>query len=148
MGRIRQQYIDTGKVRFAYKHFAILGPESNRTAEATECAAEQGQFWAYHDRIFEDQNSSRSTLNDDRLVELAADVGLDITAFSECLASARYTARVNQESASVQALGVRGTPAFLINGVFVTGAQPFEVFQRILDEQLSRAQDTGEPEEP
>ena len=138
MGRIRQQYIDTGKFRFVYKHFAILGPESNRTAEATECAAEQGQFWAYHDRIFEDQNSSRSTLNDDRLVELAADAGLDITAFSECLASGRYTTRVTQESSSVQALGVRGTPAFLINGVFVTGAQPFEVFQQILEEQLSR----------
>jgi protein-disulfide isomerase len=144
LGRIRQQYVETGKVRFAYKHLAILGPESNRTAEASECAAEQEQFWTYHDRIFEDQNSSRSTLSDDRLIELAADIGLDTTAFGQCLTSDRYTARVSQESSSVKALGVRGTPAFLINGVFVTGAQPFEVFEQILEEQLSRAQDKAE----
>ena len=128
--------MDSGKVRFAYKHFAILGPESNRVAEASECAAEQEQFWAYHDLIFEDQYSSRSPLNEDRLVSLAGETGLDSAAFQECLNSGRYVDRVRQESASVQALGVRGTPAFLINGQFVSGAQPYELFQQVIEEQL------------
>jgi len=134
--QIREQYINPGQVRFVYKHFAILGPESNRTAEATECAAEQGQFWEYHDRIFADQTSTRSTLNDDRLTALAGEVGLDTSVFSECLAAGRYTGQISQESLTVQSMGLRGTPGFLINGVFISGAQPFEVFQQVIEEQL------------
>lgn len=139
MSRIREQYIDTGQVRFTYKHFAILGPESNRAAEASECAAEQDKFWAYHDRLFADQTTTRSTLNDERLIELAGEVGLDPDTLGECLNSGRYTNKVRQESLSVQSMGVRGTPAFLINGIFISGAQPFEVFQQIIEEQLGNA---------
>lgn len=136
MSRIREQYIDTGKVRFSYKHFAILGPESNRAAEASECAAEQDKFWEYHDRLFADQTTTRSTLNDERLIELAVEVGLEPDALGECLNSGRYTGKVRQESLSIQSMGVRGTPAFLINGTFLSGAQPFEVFQQVIEEQL------------
>jgi hypothetical protein len=136
--RLREEYINTGKVRFVYKHFAILGPESTRAAEASECAAEHGKFWEYHDLVFADQNSTRSSLNVDRLAELAGSIGLDTTAFSECLSSRRYGAQVNQESLSVQSMGVRGTPAFLLNGVFISGAQPFEAFQQVIEEMLAQ----------
>lgn len=139
MPRIREQYIDTGKVRFVYKHFAILGPESNRAAEASECAADQDKFWEYHDRLFADQTTTRSTLNDERLLELAGEVGLDPDALGECLNSGRYTGKVRQESLSIQSMGIRGTPAFLINGTFLSGAQPFEVFQQVIEEQLGNA---------
>ncbi len=122
-----------------YKHFAILGPESNRAAEASECAAEQGQFWPFHDAVFADQNTTRSTLSQERLVELAGTLGLDTDAFAECLRSGRYTSFVTQQSLGIQSLGVRGTPAFLVNGVFISGAQPFEVFQQVIDEQLAQA---------
>ena len=137
MSQIRTEYIETGKVRFVYKHFAILGPESNRSAEASECAAEQGKFWEYHDLIFEDQDASRSTLDQGRLISLADDIGLDTTAFGECLSSGKYSLQISRESQAVQALGVRGTPGFLVNGLFITGAQPFEVFQQIIEEQLA-----------
>jgi protein-disulfide isomerase len=133
---IRGQYINTGQVRFVYKHFAILGPESTRIAEATECAAEQGQFWAYHDRVFADQTTVRSTFNDDNLADLAGELGLDTTAFGECLASGRYTDQIQRESQAASAMGLRGTPGFLINGVFVSGAQPVETFQQVIKEQL------------
>lgn len=136
MSRIREQYIDSGQVRFVYKHFAILGPESNRAAEASECAAEQDKFWAYHDRLFADQTTTRSQLNDERLIELAVEVGLDPDALGECLNSGRWTAKIRQESLSVQSMGIRGTPAFLINGTFIFGAQPFEMFQQVIEEQL------------
>jgi protein-disulfide isomerase len=134
--RLREKYINTGQVRFVYKHFAILGPESSRTAEATECAAEQGKFWEYHDRIFADQTTVRSILDDDKLGELASEIGLDTSAFSECLASGRYAGQIQRESQAAGAMGLRGTPGFLINGVFVSGAQPFEVFQQVIEEQL------------
>ncbi len=123
-------------MRFVYKQFAILGPESNLAAEASECAAEQEQFWPFHDLVFDDQNSGRSSLNEDKLASLAAEIGLDTVAFGECLSSGRYGNQIKQESLSAQSMGIRGTPAFLVNGVFVSGAQPYEVFQEIIEEQL------------
>lgn len=137
MGRIRAEYVDTNKVRFVYKHFAILGPESNRSAEASECATEQGRFWEFHDLVFEDQSINHSTLDQAKLVSLARDIGLDTAAFTECLSSGKYSLQIARESQAVQALGVRGTPGFLVNGLFVSGAQPFEVFQQIIEEQLA-----------
>ena len=134
MSRLRTEYIDTGKVRFVYKHFAILGPESSRAAEASECAAEQNEFWAFHDTTFERQHS---TLNQETLVGIAGELGLDTTTFEECLTSGKYSLQISRESQAVQALGVRGTPGFLVNGLFVSGAQPFEVFQQIIEEQLA-----------
>ena len=117
-----------------YKHFAILGPESNRAAEASECAAEQDKFWAFHDTAFERQHS---TFNQETLVGIAGELGLDTTAFEECLTSGKYSLQITRESQAVQSLGVRGTPGFLVNGLFVSGAQPFEVFQQIIEEQLA-----------
>ena len=136
MGRLREEYINAGKVRFVYKHFAILGPESNRAAEASECAAEQSQFWAYHDEVFEDQLTNRGALDDDRLIALAANIELNAAVFADCLASNRYANQIRQESLSVQSMGVRGTPGFLVNGIFISGAQPYEVFQQIIEEQI------------
>lgn len=136
MGRLREEYITTGKVRFVYKHFAILGAESNRAAEASECAAEQGQFWPFHDLVFADQYANHSTLTEDKLISQAAEIGLDTTTFSQCLTSGRYTNQIRQESLSVQSMGVRGTPAFLVNGVFISGAQPYEIFQQVIEQQL------------
>lgn len=140
MSRIREEYIETGKVRFVYKHFAILGPESSRSAEASECAAEQDAFWPYHDLIFADQAENYDSLTQEKLVSLAEEVSLDTSEFSECLSSGRYSLQISQESQAVQALGLRGTPGFLINGLFINGAQPFEVFQQVIDEQLAAAE--------
>lgn len=137
LGQLRDEYVDTGKVRFVYKHFAILGPTSTRAAEASECAAEQNSFWDYHDLTFANKAAGRTDLSDESLIAQAADLGLDVGAFSECLESNRYNSQIQQESLSVQSLGVRGTPGFLVNGVFISGAQPFEVFQEVINEQLT-----------
>ena len=134
--QLRQTYVDTGQVRFVFKQFAILGPESNRAAEATECAMEQGKFWEYHDEIYADQAATHSTLNDEQLANLAGKVGLESSAFADCLAAGRYAGQVQRESQAVGAMGMRSTPSFLINGVFLVGAQPFEAFQQVIEEQL------------
>lgn len=137
--QLRQEYIDTGKVRFAYKHLAILGPDSVRAAEASECAAEQEKFWDFHNLVFVDQAQNHSPLTENNLVKLADSVGIDTTTFRDCLSSGRYTQQIIRESQTVQSLGVRGTPGFLVNGVFISGAQPFEIFQQVIDEQLTSA---------
>lgn len=116
---------------------AFLGPESQWAAEASECAADQDAFWEYHDLLFDRQaGENRGAFNRDNLKGFAADLDLDTQAFSECLDSGKYTSLVQTETATAQALGVRGTPAFLVNGQPLVGAQPFEVFQQAIEAEL------------
>ncbi len=125
---IEAEYINAGKVRFVYRHLVVLGPFSERAAEAAECAREQGKFWAYHDRLFE--NAGRLAFTDARLMD---ELRLDPTAFDACMASGRHIDRIRGESAVARRLGATGTPAFLINGKLLIGAHPFATFKRILD---------------
>jgi len=136
LSQLRKEFVSTGKVRFVYKHFAVLGEESTRAAAASECATEQNKFWDFHDAVYADQTTTASVLNDSHLTELAVSVGMDEQLFAECVASNRYISQIRQESLSVQSLGVRGTPGFVINGVYVAGAQPYSVFQQLVNEQL------------
>ncbi len=125
-------------VRFGYQHFAFLGTESEWAAEASECAGDQNAFWEYHDLLFDRWGGeNRGAFSKDNLKQFAAEMGLDTAAFSECLDSGKYTSIVRAERAAAQSLGVRGTPAFLINGRPVVGAQPFEVFQQIIEAEIS-----------
>jgi protein-disulfide isomerase len=137
--QIDQQYIQTGQVRYGYMHFAFLGPESQWAAEASECAADQEAFWAYHDKIFTSQDpENRETLDKENLKRFAADLGLDTNAFDQCLDSSTHVSTVRNETQSVQTLGVRSTPSFLVNGQPVIGAQPFEAFQQVIEAQLNQ----------
>ena len=136
MSRIRQNYIETGLVRFIYKHVATQGDESLRAAEASECAADQGQFWPYHDRLFADQASTRSQLSEQFLIDLAAEIGLESAAFETCLSSGRYRPQIEQETELARDLGVRGTPAFVVNGYLVIGTQPYETFAQAFNAEL------------
>ena len=136
--KIEADYIDTGKARFVFRHLAVLGPFSERAAEAAECAREQGKFWPYHDRLFE--KAGRLAFTDARLME---ELGLDRAALEGCLASGRHTDRILAEAALARRLGASGTPTFLINGSLVIGAHPFETFKRILDAAPRKASGRG-----
>lgn len=121
-------------------HFAFLGEESGWAAEASECAAEQDAFWEYHDLLFERQSGeNQGAFNKDILKGFAEELGLDTAAFNECLDSGRYADVVANQTQTAQAVGVRSTPAFLINGTPVVGAQPFENFQTIIEQKLEEA---------
>lgn len=125
--------METGLVRFGYQHFIILGPGSQLAAEASECAAEQDAFWDYHDLLYDPQARGNRGFEKDNLEQFAAELELDIVAFSSCLDSGKHASVVRTEAEMIQSLGVRGTPAFLINGKPLAGAQPFEVFQEIIE---------------
>ena len=135
---IRKYYVETNKVRFGFKHVATLGPESQRAAEASECAAEQDQFWAFHDRVYADQAARGSFLTDKTLIDIAEKLGLDTTAFEACLNSGRHSDHVKQQSQEAHSIGVRATPGFIINGSLVIGAQPFEVFADLIEQELDK----------
>ena len=101
-------------------------------AEAGQCANEQGRFWPYHDRLF--ANQQRLTAAD--LKRHAVEVGLDAANFNACLDSHKYTSVVDADIKMGNDAGVNGTPAFFINGRMISGAQPFEAFKKIIDEEL------------
>lgn len=122
-------------VYFVYRDFAILGPESINAAIASECADDQNAFWTYHDLLFANQsNLSRQTY-----INLAEDLDLDVAVFTTCLDSEQHLDEVQADSVTVQQLGMTGTPTFFINGIYVSGAQPFELFAQIIEEELAAA---------
>jgi protein-disulfide isomerase len=123
------------KVRFVYRNYPLPNhPNARPAAEAAQCANEQGQFWPYHDRLFADQ----SKLGDDDLKASAAALGMDAAKFDACFDSHKYKARVDADLKAGNEAGVNGTPAFFINGRLLSGAQPYDEFKRVIDEELAR----------
>jgi protein-disulfide isomerase len=121
-------------VRLVYRHFPLPNhPNARPAAEASSCAADQGKFWEFHDRLF----SGPGRLSAADLRRHAAELGLDTAAFTSCIASGKHRATVEADLEAGETAGVSGTPAFFINGRPVSGAQPFEVFKRIIDEELA-----------
>ena len=123
------------KVHFVYRNYPLPShPNARPAAEAAQCANEQGQFWAYHDRLFGDQ----SKLKDDDLKATAASLGMDAAKFNACFDSHKYKQRVDTDLQAGNEAGVNGTPAFFVNGRLLSGAQPFDEFKKVIDEELAR----------
>lgn len=121
-------------MRVGYWHFSFLGQESFWAAEASECAADQNAFWPYHDKLFASQNGENGgAFSKDNLKRFAADLGLNTATFNDCVDSGKYTELVKAETTQAQSIGVRSTPTFLVNDEPVIGAQPFEVFQQVIE---------------
>ncbi len=120
---------------------------AQKAAEAAECADDQGEFWEYHDLLFENQSALNSTLQSsglngvlDTFKSYAADLGLDTETFDDCLDSGKHASEVQKDMRDGQAAGVDGTPGFSIGDVVFTGAQPFTTFQQVIDAALAEAE--------
>lgn len=141
--QLKEQYIDTGKVKFAYRHYPLtsIHPNAQLAGEASECANEQGKFWEYHDKLFAEQDTwSPQTLADvsNSFVDYAGELGLNTDQFKSCVESEKYKAKVEEDMAAGEQAQVDGTPAFFVNGYRLTGAQPFSEFQRVIEQELSK----------
>jgi protein-disulfide isomerase len=133
--QVKEKYGD--KVRIVWKDFPLtqIHPQAFKAGEAAHCAADQGKFWEYHDRLFANQQS----LQPNDLKKHAADLGLDAGAFGTCLDSSKYGERVRDGVAEGSRLGVNSTPTIYINGRVLSGAQPYETFVTVIDEELSKS---------
>lgn len=126
-------------MRFGYQHFAFLGTESQWAAEASECASDQDAFWEYHDLLFAKQSGENGgAFGKENLKQFAAELGLNTVTFGECLDSGKHAAAVKSQTEYLQSLGVSSTPTFLINGQPIIGAESFEAFQKIIEQELNK----------
>jgi protein-disulfide isomerase len=117
-----------------YRHYPLPNhPNAKPAAEAAACAAEQDKFWQFHDALF----ANPSKLSDADLKAHAAELGLDTAKFNTCVDTHATKKLVETDTEAGQDAGVDGTPAFFINGRMISGAQPFDVFKKIIDEELS-----------
>lgn len=135
--QILENYGD--QVKFVYRDMPILTETSAPAAQAGQCAAEQDAFWEFHDLMFSD-NTAR---NRDAYIKFATDNNLDVAQFTECIDSGKYSGEVTLDLIDGQSLGVRGTPAFFINGRFISGAQPYEIFSTVIEAELAKSSATG-----
>jgi protein-disulfide isomerase len=126
-----------GKVRLVHKDLPLesLHPQARQAAEAARCAYEQGKFWEYHDKLY--ANSPKASADD--LKSYAKEVGLNVDSFDRCLTSGKYKAVVQQDLKEGTQLGLTGTPTIFINGREISGNQPLEAFEAIIDEELATA---------
>ncbi len=140
--QIRADYIDTGKVRYVFMDFPLtsIHPQAPLAAEAARCAGDQDAYLEMHHALFDRQGewSGRADAGE-VFVGFAGELGLDGASFAQCLSSGQYTAAVQADLEQGISLGINGTPAFFLNGNFISGAQSFSVFQGAIESLLAES---------
>lgn len=138
--QIKSQYIDTGKVRLVYRDYPLgFHQQAQEAAEAAQCAHVQGKFWEMHDKIFANGTEWQGddTTAKNAFKRYAGEIGLSAATFASCIDNGEQTAEVRNDLLVGNSNKVNGTPGFFINGRIVSGAQPFNVFQGIIDQLLA-----------
>ncbi|PIN73569.1 disulfide bond formation protein DsbA [Candidatus Woesearchaeota archaeon CG10_big_fil_rev_8_21_14_0_10_45_16] len=131
---IRSKYIDTGKVNLVYRDFPLsFHPMAEPAAIAANCAGEQGKYYEYHDLIFANQ----AVLSESALGQWAQQLGLNTADWNTCRNDPAQKAEIQKDLMDGTAAGVQGTPSFFVNGVMVSGAQPYPVFEQLIEQMLN-----------
>ncbi len=135
LSQIDEKYIKTGKVKLVYRDFPSgFHQQAQKAAEAAECAGEQGKYYDMHNALFEKgvQGGVAS------FKQYAKELKLDSAKFDKCLDSSQMASEIRKDTADGAAAGIQGTPGFFVNGVEISGAQPFEVFQQVIEAALAK----------
>ena len=139
---IVKNYVDTGKVKIIFKDYNIIGEDSVKASQGAHCANDQGLFWEYHDILYSNwTGENNGWASSENLAIFAQQIGLNMDKWSECMNKGSHSQIILKSNDDARTLQLTGTPAFFIinsegevSKLF--GAQPFEVFKKIFDEQL------------
>jgi protein-disulfide isomerase len=133
------EYVDTGKVHYDYRHYIVISRESADAANASECAAEQGFFWAYHDLLFDQQGvQGRDTVSKTNLKAFGKRIeGLNLSQFDACVDSGKYIEQVYREMQTGTDKGVTGTPAVFVNDKKLDNGQDYQVVKAAIEAALA-----------
>ncbi len=136
VARIKKDYGED-KVRVVWKNNPLPFHKSARPAADAGATVQAlgGDFWKFHDLTFQNQKD----LTPENFQKWAVASGVDGAKFKEAFDSKKYAAKVDKDLALARTIGARGTPAFRINGKTLSGAQPYEKFKEVIDEQLAAA---------
>lgn len=128
---LQEQY--EGRVRWAFKDLPLtdIHPEAMRAAQVARCAGEQGKFWEYRTKLFDHELFTDATYT-----EVANELDLKAEPLLECADSGKYEEAVQAEALEARNLGLEGTPAFLVNGILLTGARTIDFYQQVIDREL------------
>jgi len=148
---LKSNHIDKGIVNLVWMDFPLESIHQNAVATsiAGECAEEQGYFWELHDRMFVEQENWQGlptsiAVNDFK--RYASEIGMNENEFSSCLDSEKYKQKVSDDFSYGSRIGISGTPAFFVGNqqvgfVQITGAQPYSVFENVIETYLERNTD-------
>lgn len=127
--KLVKKYVDKGVLRIEWRNFPVFGKGSERAALAGYAAGEQGRFWQFYQAVYADKGNEKNAFGDAHLHEIADRAGVrDLDRFDRDRASKAAGKLLEKDSAEAYALGAGATPAFLVNGQPIAGAQPDEVF--------------------
>ncbi len=136
--QVKEKYKDD--VRIVFKHNPLsFHQRAMPAANAAECAHEQGKFWDLHDKLF----ANAKALSDEQIEGYAKDTGLNMSKWKACYKDNKYRGKILKDQSTAARLGARGTPAFFVNGRFLSGAQPFAAFDNLVGEELKKAKASG-----
>lgn len=139
--QLKQEYIDTGKVRYVFRNFIAATSHTSAPAAAIAslCAANQGTFWSFHDRLFAEPSTWSADVKQTPAIleSYALDLGLNVEQFQTCVASTEIAQQLDDENAEARRLGAIGTPAFFVNDKFISGAQSFNAFKAFIENELA-----------
>jgi protein-disulfide isomerase len=136
--RIKEAYIDTGLMRYVFKDFPLsFHAQAHSAAQAARCAGDQGDYWGMHNLLFLNQAAWSNAAALQTFQDYAGQLGLDAASLASCLEEEMHAAAVDQDLQEGLSLGVTGTPAFFVGDRFISGAQPYEVFQQAIESALS-----------
>jgi len=139
--QVLKEYGD--KVRFAYKNFPLsFHPWAEPAAVAVECLADQKNtdaYWKLYTYYFQNQKDITPQNVKEKSLEVLKDTKVDKAKFEDCFDNKKSLPQVQAQMKEGQTVGVNGTPAFIINGRLISGAQPFENFKAVIDDELARA---------
>lgn len=122
-------------VSLAFKHYPLpIHPDARLAHRAALAAGRQDRFWEMHDAIFQNVRD----LSEESLLKKALVLGLDVTRFEKDLADPGLRTAIEEDLAEGRALGIRGTPAFFVNGELISGAQPIEQFRASIERALNK----------
>ena len=143
-GDIIKNYVETGKVKFIFKDYNIIGEDSVKASQGAHCANDQGLFWEYHDILYSNwTGENNGWASSENLAIFAQQIGLNMNKWSECINKGSHSQMILKSNDDARALELTGTPAFFVinsegkvSKLF--GAQPFEVFKKTFDAQLKK----------
>ena len=141
---IAKDYVATGQVYFISRSAGNMlnNPTTQLAAEAAYCAADQGNYWEYHDIVYANQSIlfyGGVTYIDNYLEAFAESLGLDVSQFNDCLNDGDNRDRMLQDGNDARAAAINSTPSFLINGTLVRGNIPYEEFQVYIEAALAQS---------